>query len=183
MVASSALLLLTAVGAAAQNAPVPVAASAERFSGLWRGLIVNRPAELEVEIVVEIAAAVGGGLGGTIDVPTYHLAYIPLEGLKTDGDRIEFSFRRNSESFGEGAQSRFEGVLAAGGGEVRGEYTEAGARRLTFFLERVGEAGEPRLEPPPPPPLQALGERGEELRAAFNLDVDRVRLLLLLSPT
>ena len=176
-------LLLLAAAAAADQEPAPTPAGADRFAGLWRGMIVNKPAELEVEIVVEIGPGAGGGLAGTIDVPPYRLAYVPLEGLRVDGDRIEFGFRRHSETFGEGALSRFEGTLAPGGGEIRGDYLEAGgARRLAFQLGRVGEPGEPRPEPVTPP-LRALSERGDELRAAFNSDADRVRLLILMSPT
>ena len=79
--------------------------------------------------------------------------------------------------------SRFEGTLAAGGDEMRGEYTEAGgARRLAFELERAGEAGAPRPDPVTPP-LRALSANGDELRAAFNGDVEPVRLLMLMSPT
>jgi hypothetical protein len=165
--------------AAAEPAPPP---GRERFTGLWRGLIVNRPAELEVEIVVELGLGVRGELAGTIDVPTYRLAYLPLEELRTAGDRIEFGFRRHSETFGEGALSSFAGELVAGGGEIRGEYLEAGgARRLAFRLERAGEAGAPRPEISAPP-LASLAAGGDELRALFNGDRDRVRLVLLLSP-
>ena len=175
------LLLGVASGAVAVEAPA--SAGAERFAGLWRGMIVNKPAELEVEIVVELGPGAGGGLAGTIDVPTSRLSYVPLEGVKVEGERIEFGFRRHSEAFGEGALSRFEGTLGAGGDEIRGEYTEAGgARRLAFELERAGEAGAPRPEPVTPP-LRALSARGDELRAAFNGDADRVRLLMLMSPT
>jgi hypothetical protein len=174
--------LLAVVSSVAVAQPAPPA-GADRFAGLWRGMIVNKPAELEVEIVVEIGPGAGGGLAGTIDVPTYRLEYIPLEGVKVDGERIEFGFRRHSEAFGEGALSRFEGTLDAGGDEIRGEYTEAGgARRLAFELARAGEAGAPRPEPVTPP-LHALSARGEELRTAFNADADRVRLLILMSPT
>ena len=83
------LVLVVTSSAVVAQAPTPASAGAERFTGLWRGMIVDEPAELEVEVVVELGTGAGGGLAGTIDVPTSRLSYVPLEGVKVEGERIE----------------------------------------------------------------------------------------------
>jgi pimeloyl-ACP methyl ester carboxylesterase len=149
--------------------------------GLWDGVIYFRRGDVEVEAVVELAR-VGGGYIGTLDLPSQGLKFVPLENVKAEGDAISFSFQRNSRTAGMVVHSTFSGRIAPDGKTMSGDFREENTKPFPFRLARRGEAGSDR----PAPPLQALhelGDDGAQLKAAFNQDQGKVRVLMMLSPT
>jgi hypothetical protein len=187
-----AAVLLTAAGAAAAEAPAPRAAPTAaappaaaptadlaRFSGLYHGVIAYRPAELELECIVELGLAAAGGLAGTIDQPGY-FEYQPLAKIDVEGDEIRFVYHFFSELRGPDTEFVFEGRLVDGGAAIAGEFLDSRGR-TPFRFERIGDAGDERPTMTRRP-LADLAASGEELRAAFNADADGARLVLLLSP-
>lgn len=161
-----------------------VGESAADPTGLWRGVLINRRAEMEVALTVEIGAAAGNtadaALAGTLDVPAYDLQFVPLEEIAVDGERVGFRFRRYSENLERETLGVFDGRFAAGGRRLAGDYREAGFE-MRFELERLGEPGMERPQPGERP-LVSLEPSVAALREAFNDRPDAVRLLLLLSP-
>jgi hypothetical protein len=172
----AALLLLLAAAPSIQAAAAP---SAE---GLWQGLIFYQRAQVEVDITVELARSAKGEWVGTIDIPNQKLEYHPLENVQVNGRDVSFVLSRFSRHANATIVSPFQGKLAEDGKTIEGEFIEGGKNRMPFLLERRGAAGSERATPPAPP-LNALSASGEELKAAFNRDADKSRLVLLLSPT
>lgn len=173
--------LAVCAAVAAAFCAAPAARAATPFDGLWQGKIVYQPAEVEFEIWVELAPDAEGELVGTIDMPAARMRYELLEQVTAEGEKISFGFRHESEVRGPGALFRFDGALAEDG-TIRGEFVRDGGNK-PFYLERIGEPGSPRPEWDGGTPLRVLSEDGEALRALFNRDADRVRLVLLLSPS
>lgn len=158
-----------------------------RLEGLWEGVILYDPAQVELETTLEIARDAKGGLVGTIDLPSQRMKYHPLRDFRTDGPKVAFTFYRDSEKRGPNSPFVFEGTLSPDGRVLEGIFTgfyneEKGNDRVPFRFERVGEAGDERPEPVKPA-LSTLSPSGEELREAFNRHVDAVRILILISPT
>ena len=158
----------------------PVAGEA-RFDGIWEGVIAYRPAEMEIEVLVELGHDPEGQLVGTTDIWTLHMKFHLLEQVETDGRKITFDFLRDSERHGPNSRFIFAGELDDTGEEIRGKFTD-GDKQHPFFLRRTGEAGDPR-KPRAERPLTVLAEDWADLRDRFNQEVEEVRLLLLLSPT
>jgi pimeloyl-ACP methyl ester carboxylesterase len=169
---------------AEEGTPPAVAAAAAqaRIEGLWEGVLVQKPGELEADVVVEIARNPDGGLVGTIDVPNQQIQYHPLESVKAEGSKVSFVFSRYSETAQMMVVSPVTLTLSEDGRTLAGELVEGGRNRIPLMLERTGEAGSARREPPLRP-LHILSADGAELKAAFNRDKDKPRLVLLLSPT
>jgi hypothetical protein len=166
----------TAVAPAAAPAALP-----PDFTGLWQGLIVYRPAESEFDLVVDIFRDATGALAGTVDLPSERIRDRPLRNVAVDGRRLSMEFLNDSEVRGPNAVFRLEGELAGDGASMRGAFVEAGGR-MPFVLERRGEPGSER-PPETRSPITVLSAGGDELKAAFNREAGRVRLVLLLSPT
>lgn len=177
------LVSLAAPSVCAAEAPAAAAdrAAAERFAGLYHGHVVYRPGGAELELIVELAPGPDGRLVGTITHPGFDLQYKPLEEFRVDGRRIYFNYRHLSEVRGPDALYEFEGVLSEDGETLSGAFLEVRGE-IPFELDRIGEAGSPYPEMERRP-LADLSDAGDELRASFNQDRDRVRLILLLSPT
>jgi hypothetical protein len=172
------LLALLAPGAGLLVGAEPKA----RVDGLWEGVIVYRPAQIELDLTVEIAA---DPLVGTIDIPVQGLKFLPLLNLKQEGSRVAFEFDRFPDKEGPEGRFEFRGELSPDGRRITGECNGRNAGvdlRLPFQLERRGDAGRER-PPEVRPPLTPMSDAGDELRAAFNRDKDKIRLVLLLSPT
>jgi hypothetical protein len=168
---------------AARDAATPAAApaAAPELTGLWRGLIVYKHAENEFELVVEIFRGADGKLQGTVDLPSEHISYRPLRNIVVAGRRLSMEFLNDSEVRGPEATFKLEGELGADGKTMRGLFVELGGR-VPFEIERQGEPGGERPAAAPAP-LQALADSADQLKAAFNRDAGKVRLVLLLSPT
>jgi hypothetical protein len=161
--------------AAAGTAP----AGAATVEGTWRGAIVLQPAEVEFDMVLEVGRQADGKWVASIDLPVQRQRHRPVDGLLVSGR--ELSFRLHDST----GATAFKGRLSEDGRTIRGLVSEQGQPSAGFVLERVAarpareEAGEDR----PVPALHPLASSAAELAARFNEDVDKVRLILLLSPT
>jgi hypothetical protein len=185
------LLLISAfvaplAAAAVTAAPAPAAAAnpgaAPAVDGLWRGVIVYQPHAVELDVTVEVS---GSPLVGTIDLPAQELKFHPLRTAQLDGTHVALSY--DLQLGKDDPDNRFwlRGTLSPDGKTITGEFSgrvhEADVK-APFTLERTADAGSER-PPEVVPPLHALADDGAELRAAFNRDADKLRLVLLLSPT
>lgn len=172
---------LPAPPAAPSAAPPPPAPSSARVEGLWEGVIFIQRGWLEVELLVELMAGGAAGWVGNADLPTQGLQYVPLSRVVVDGPKVSFEIHRPAEGAVEALDVRFEGALAEDGRTISGQFQEEG-KTYEFALRRIGEAG---MERPVPaqPELRLLADRGEELKKLFNQEKDKLRLVLLLSPT
>lgn len=176
---------LAAVLTAALLAPA-LAAAESPLSGIWTGTIDYVPAELEIEVLVEIGETAEGALVGTVDVPLAKIQYQPLQDVRLDGSEVAFDMTAMRAHGGGAAIHTFRGRLGKDGRVISGMFhgwLERGTRDAPFRLERTGEPGGERLDWGERPALADLAPGGDELAAAFDADRDRVRLLLTVSPT
>lgn len=162
------------------SAAAPAAAPAE---GLWEGALLPRKGEVEVELVVELAYDAQGRPVGTISFPYADIHLLSLDEVKVDGSSVSFAFNRFSANARQEVRSVFHGTLSADGQTIRGEFVEGGKNTYPFVLERKGDAGSERPQPPASRPVLDLSDNGAELKEAFNREVDKVRLVYLFSPT
>lgn len=156
--------------------PAQGARNAQALTGQWKGLVVVRPAEYEVDFALQVDGGQGGALKGWISYPTQDIKEQPLESLSM-GEDGEVSFASKDQ---DGVVSSFKGWLSSDGETIKGDLAEQGQHYL-FELHRGG--GEPLLASPPGARVEMISSQGEELLSAFNRDHDHVRLLLILSPS
>ncbi len=178
------LAVLLGISSAVMAAPVPSrpAPATRQLDGLWQGVIVYQPAQIELAVTVEMS---GNPLVGTIDLPGQELKFHLLRSAGFDGSQVAISY--DIVPGKEDPDNRFwlRGELAADGKRISGQFigrihdTEV---RAPFTLERKGDAGTPRAAEVKPA-LHPLADDAGELRAAFNRDAGKLRLVMLLSPT
>jgi hypothetical protein len=165
----------------ATPSPAPATPVAVGAEGLWEGEIFFQRGWLEVELLVELFQGGPAGWAGTADLPTEGLQFVPLNAISIAGPKVSFEIHRPAEGGVEAVDVRFEGELSGDGRTIAGKFLQEG-KTFEFALQRIGEAGMDRPEPAAPE-LRVLSDRGEELRELFNRDQDKLRLVLLLSPT
>ncbi len=159
-------------------ASTPVSHSPE---GLWEGVIFIQRGWLEVELLVELFQGGPAGWAGNADLPTQGLQFVSLSAISVERPKISFEIHRPAEGSVAAVDTRFEGELSADGRTISGKFLEEG-KAFDFALQRIAEAGIDRPVPVQPD-LRLLSDRGEELRELFNRDQDKLRLVVLLSPT
>ncbi|MEM7350359.1 MAG: hypothetical protein AAF657_06105 [Acidobacteriota bacterium] len=172
-----ALTLMLGFSGPAAGAPV---AGEARFDGIWEGVITYRPAEMEIEALVELGFDPDGELVGTTDISTLHMKFYHLDRVIPEGRQITFDFLYDSERHGPNSRFIFSGELDEAGEMIRGEFTD-GDKQHPFFLRRTGDAGDPR-KPRVELPVTVLSDTWAALRDRFNREVEDVRLVMLLSP-
>lgn len=168
-------------------APPPTAAAVPmtKAEGLWEGAIFIQRGWLEVELMVELFQGGPAGWSGDADLPTQGLQFVPLSAVSVDdggdGRKVLFEIHRPAEGPVAAVDVRFDGELSADGRTISGTLLEDG-KTFEFGLRRIGDAG---MERPVPahPDLHLLAGRGDELKDLFNRDQDKLRLVILLSPT
>jgi hypothetical protein len=150
--------------------PVGNCDSAVDFEGRWEGVMTFSPAQLELDFTLDLFHGSGGQWIGRIVVPTMDWDF-PLEQVKADGAKLTFEYKT-----GKGAAT-FSGTLADG--TIRGDCVlpMRTAHNGPFTMSRPGkeEAAKPALE--------VLAGGMKDLAARFNEDRNKVRVVLLLSPT
>lgn len=173
---------LAAAGTAAPPAPAASAASAANIEGLWQGTLIYKKAELEADVLVELARDAKGKWVGTIDVPNQQMKFHPLDNIRIDGSAVYFEFNRFAQKAQVMVETPFTGTAAADGSTITGDFYEGKTNHVPLVLKRIGGAGSERPEPRLAE-VHPLAADGAELRALFNHDAGKVRLVLLLSPT
>jgi hypothetical protein len=180
-----ALLGAGAAGAAeppaAPQAPVPAVAPS-KVEGLWQGTLLYKKAELEADVLVELARDAKGKWVGTIDVPNQQMKLHPLDNLRIDGSSVYFELNRFAQKAQVMVETPFTGTLSADGEMITGDFYEGKKNHVPLTLKKIGGPGSERPEPRLAE-VRSLSANGEELRALFNRDAGKVRLVLLLSPT
>jgi hypothetical protein len=161
-----ALFALSGSAALAGNA-------APKLEGHWEGVIFVRPAEFEVDMDLELSRSAEGAVTGTLAYPNQGTNPYRLDSFLVDGTKVAFAATDEN-----GTVSSFQGRLEEGGRTIRGELTESGQQAPFELYWRGEKAGEPRTAT-----LQNLSADGAELKALFNQDEGKVRLLMVHSPT
>jgi pimeloyl-ACP methyl ester carboxylesterase len=171
----------TLPAAAAAPAPAPATSIPASPEGLWEGEIFIQRGWLEVELLVELFQGGPAGWAGNADLPTQGLQFVPLIAISVARPKVSFEIHRPAEGGVAAVDVRFEGELSADGHKIAGKFLEEG-KTFDFALQRIGEAGIDRPAPAAPG-LRLLSDRGEELRELFNRDQDKLRMVVMLSPT
>jgi hypothetical protein len=191
------LLVVLVLGAAAALPAQPPAAAAPatpaapapaaRADGLWQGSVDHLPGQIEWDLGVELATAADGRLVGTLDIPVQRMKLHPLDHLSVDGNKVNFEFERLPGQQVPENRFRLEGTLSPDGQTLSGFFLgriQGVDLHSPFVLRRIGDAGAERPKSAAAArPVVALSARGDELRAAFNRDQGKLRLVILLSPT
>jgi hypothetical protein len=160
----------TAVLAAAILGFVPALAAQEaRLAGHWEGAMVLAAAEQEADVVMDFSPA-QGRLAGRLWFPLTGDGAHAVENLAVQGSHIKFSVRDQ-----DGVVSAFDGSLSSDGASLRGTMRESG-QPVPFALHRAKAAPPPRDVRP----LQ-VASSGAQIKKAFNDDIGKVRMLLLLN--
>ena len=161
------LTLLSSLSLQAQKSAPPL------LDGHWEGAIVATPAEMEVDVEIDIASA-GERLQGHLSFPTQGKKTYVIHDLLLRDHAVSFKIvdEQNIADF-------FDGMISQDGAEIIGTMTES-PRRVPFSLRRR----EPRpIEGNFLPAVLRVADDGAEFRQAFNAGGGHVRLLMILSPT
>ena len=133
------LLLAAATSLGAQSA---------NLSGHWEGSIKVPGMELRVEI--DLAAASGGALTGTMSIPSQNVKGLPFLNVAVEGKSVTFNSRDDQV---------FKGTLSANGQALSGILDMSGFT-IPFSLARTGD---PKIEP-----LEKSPPIGKELEGTWN---------------
>lgn len=171
MPSSALLVLLTALTATPAPPPGHTASSAG-FAGHWDGSIIRTLGRDETDFTLDLEPPrQGGGWTGKMSVLLAGVKDRPLDKVVVDGATITF------EEAVENGRRIFKGKLSEDGSRIVGEYTR-GETSFPFELERRTSHRTPSESE-----LIDLSPDAKELKQLFNEEKDKVRLILLLSPT
>lgn len=145
-----------------------VASQGEALVGHWAGTIVLVPAEREVDVIVDFRRD-GEQVRGQLWFPLAGDGAHTVDGLTVQSDRVSFSVRDKA-----GTVSAFVGHLSQDGAGLKGVMKENG-QSIPFVLQRSQPTAPAREVP-----TYKLSGDGLQLKEAFNKDIGKTRLLLLL---
>jgi hypothetical protein len=151
---------------------VPGGAAEPSMAGRWVGAVLFKEGQAEVPMTVELSQAPGGAWSAVLDLPQVGVNRVPISEVKVQGAALALRF-----DLGDGTGLR---EIQARGGETAGllEGTlRQGTQRIPLYLER------PPAKPLPPAAVAELANGPAGLKAQFNQDRGKVRLVLLLSPS
>jgi len=146
--------------------------------GEWKGMAAL-PDQDSVTAIVDITK-VGTRWAGQFDLPYHGLEDYPLE-ISVTGSQVHLYFA--------GPEAEFQGALSRDGRALSGTATLSDGMKVPLTFRRVGDAQLSemfwKLERAADDSslVVRLSPDGAELRAQFNADRDKTRLLMLLSPT
>jgi hypothetical protein len=146
-----------------------LAAQEAKLAGHWEGAIVLTPAEQEIDVMVDFNQA-GGQVKGQLWFPLTADGAHEVSGFTMQGSHVSFSVRDK-----DGVVSTFDGVLSPDGSGLQGTMTESG-KPVPFNLHRA-KAAEPAREIP----TYKLAGDAIQLKAAFNGDFGKTRMILLVN--
>jgi len=144
-------------------------------AGSWEGSVIWTPAEVEIDLQVDLAdSGPGSGQGnwsGRLAAPAANVEGHVLAGVAVQGRTVAFEHQDRP------ARGRFIGTLSEDAQRIEGEFSPAdGGKGAPFVLRRGGET-----RPAAADLLVLAGP--EDLKAHFNFDQGAPRLVLLLAPT
>ena len=151
--------------AAADETPAPSA-----VAGRWVGPIVVEKGSAEVDVVVDLERGDDGTWSGAMAVPVQGVESKPVTGVSVEENRVSWVYE---DASGVAVLSG-----AVDGDTMSGSDLEQG-QNFPFELRRVGPPGHPVC-----PSVELTDLAGlDDLRAAFNRDAGKTRLLMVLAPS
>lgn len=152
-------------------APVAPAFAAQepKLVGHWEGALILTPAEQEVDVALDFSRT-GGKLCGQLQFPITADGAHELENLVLAGSRVTFSVKDK-----DGVVSAFDGSLSPDGTRLEGKMIEK--EKAAPFLLHPAPAAKPAREIP----TYKLSGDGIQLKTAFNNDIGKTRLILLIN--
>ncbi len=172
--ATSLRSLLAALLVASSLAAAPAVAevASGSLAGVWQGEILYQPGSRETEIAIELRREESGAWAGWISVPWERTFGRALREVVVAGREVRFAYD---------AEEAFSGELTAGCDCIVGQVSGHSGRH-PFVLSRTAGPLVGRGSLPPLAPLQDLGPAAEELAESLEDDLEKPRLILLLSP-
>ncbi|HEV7507208.1 MAG TPA: hypothetical protein VGS07_20125 [Thermoanaerobaculia bacterium] len=140
-----------------------------KLVGHWEGAVVLAAAEQEADVVVDFNRA-GGLVKGQLGFPLSADGVHEVGDLVVKGSHVSFSVRDK-----DGVISSFDGGLSPDGASVQGTMKESG-RPIPFTLRRINATPAREVST-----YRLLGD-GIQLKSAFNGDIGKTRILLVLNP-
>jgi hypothetical protein len=113
------------------------------------------------------------------------LKFHPIQNLKVEDAKVSFEYDLNLNRQEADDIFKFRGEVSPDGKMITGKFAGRYSGMdldLPFQLRRIGDAGSARPALVKRP-VTVISDSGDELRAVFNRDKDKVRLVMLLSPT
>jgi hypothetical protein len=144
------------------------AAEEARLEGRWEGEVIVTPGEYEVPLAIEVTRE-GSRLKGSLSLPLRNIKGIALKEASLEGNSV---FLVQAEKEGDYV---FMGKLAEDGKSIAGSRTYHGDSYPFHLVRLTGPERQPEIKP--------LAESGESLRAQFNADRAKARLVVVLAPT
>jgi hypothetical protein len=146
-----------------------LAAQEAKLIGHWEGALVLAAAEQEIDVLMDFNRA-DGQAKGQLWFPLTADGAHEISGLAVQGSHVSFSV-----SDKDGVVSTFDGTLSPDGNGFQGTMKENG-KPVPFMLHRAKTA-----EPLREIPTYKLAGDALQLKAAFNEDVGKARMLLLVN--